>query len=149
MSLECADIPQRRDFHLIRRRIYRFTHPFFSCLSLFIIFDYRQYNAHQKQGSGSNFLMVFPVLSCVNSLFASLGGMFLLLSLLFLPGIPVKYSRFYYPGASNVLSRAAAPVIFACLAIAFFLSVGIQAMIGVVATGVVLIVLNRRKRRKV
>ena len=108
-----------------------------------------EYNAHQKQGSGSNFLMVFPVLSCVNSLFASLGGMFLLLSLLFLPGIPVKYSRFYYPGASNVLSRAAAPVIFACLAIAFFLSVGIQAMIGVVATGVVLIVLNRRKRRKV
>ncbi len=93
--------------------------------------------------------MVSPVLSCVNSLFASLGGMFLLLSLLFLPGIPEKYARFYYPGASNVLIRAAAPVIFACLAIAFFLSVGIQAMIGVVATGVVLIVLNRRKRRKV
>ena len=78
--------------------------------------------------------------------YTTLGGMFLALALFFLMGLLNPFARRFYPGKANVVARSAAPVIFACLAMACFKGAGLQALLALAVAGVIQITLNHRKR---
>jgi hypothetical protein len=81
----------------------------------------------------------------MNSASTPLGGMFLLLALLFLIGLLNPCARRCYPSGPGVIARSAAPLIFACLAIACFRGNAAPALLFVVVAGVILRGLSRRK----
>lgn len=82
----------------------------------------------------------------MNNLFTALAWVFLFLASLFLLGLLKPFARHFYPGAPGVLARSAAPVIFSCLAIACFSSVGLQAMLVVLVAGIIQIAISHRYR---
>ncbi len=82
----------------------------------------------------------------MNNFFTPLGWMFLAMSLLFMMGLLNPFAHRFYPGKAGVVARSAAPVIFACLAIACFKGAGLQALLALAIAGMVQITLNRRKR---
>jgi hypothetical protein len=84
----------------------------------------------------------------MNGFFTPLGRMFLCLALGSLLGLLPAFAHRFYPGRPGVLRRCAAPVIFACLAIACFLGAGLPALLAVVLAGTALIAVSRRKRGK-
>ena len=84
----------------------------------------------------------------MNNFFTALGGLFAFLALFFLLGLLKPFARRFYPVESGVVRRAAAPVIFACLAIACFRGWGLMAMAGVVVGGIILMKINKRNRPK-
>jgi hypothetical protein len=84
----------------------------------------------------------------MNPFFTPLGGMFLFLALFYLFGLLNPFARRFYPDSPGVLRRSAAPVIFACLAMACFRGFGLPALLLVAIAGMIQIAAARRNRRK-
>ena len=78
--------------------------------------------------------------------FTPLGGMFLFLALVNLAGLLNPFARHFYPGRPGVSGRAAAPVIFAGLAMACFQGAGLPALLVVAVAGMIQIAISRRNR---
>jgi hypothetical protein len=82
----------------------------------------------------------------MSDFFTSLAGMFLLLAVVSLAGLLNPFARHFYPGRPGVSGRAAAPVIFAGLAMACFQGAGLPALLVVAVAGTIQIAYNRRNR---
>ena len=83
----------------------------------------------------------------IAAFFAPLGWCFLAIAGLFLLGLTPRFAPRFYPDASGVVARAAAPVLFALLAAACFGGWGQPALVTTTLVGAALCVLQRRRDR--